>query len=331
VVVVSRARCRLHVFEMPEVPPAERLAAARLLARGWNAFEDATTHIAIAGGRGLLVAWDRAAAAEQLRSVGAIPERLKLVPEIFHRLPGADGLRLAELAEGYEGQAWRAGFLVASRWWGHQPTEADWLLFSRSTGLGEGAQAPLPQAQAVPWVRTPWARASSMVAEERLGRVESVAVAAGVFAIAAGLTHVGVRAWEAATQGDALRAEVSALQQAKEPSLALRDRVFKQADEVTTLARWMEGVQPTEVLAHVEGLLRKSAVLLREFDVQGRSVRLALELGSQATRTAVLRELQSGGWLTSVAEMADSQRGLMVVEARLASPLPPAPADPARK
>lgn len=56
---------------------------------------------------------------------GAIPESLVYSPI-------KDGLRLVKCLEGVEGQCWHRGDLIASRWWGQEPTQSQWQSFVRS-------------------------------------------------------------------------------------------------------------------------------------------------------------------------------------------------------
>jgi hypothetical protein len=72
-------------------------------------------------------------------------------------------------------------------------------------------------------------------------------------------------------------------------------------------------------LQHLAEVLPARGATLKEFDLSGQKVRLALELAPDVPRSAVVRQLQSGGWLTNVAEARDtSNRGWVVFEVELA-------------
>lgn len=57
---------------------------------------------------------------------------LRYLPESLARQPLKDGGRLVECIEGFEGQIWYEGNLIASRWWPVPPQKNEWLSFARA-------------------------------------------------------------------------------------------------------------------------------------------------------------------------------------------------------
>lgn len=67
---------------------------------------------------------------------------VRLVPETFARERLVDGARILRCIDGYEGQVWRTGALIASRWWPKTPTDRDWQQFLRAAKASADLDTP---------------------------------------------------------------------------------------------------------------------------------------------------------------------------------------------
>jgi Tfp pilus assembly protein PilN len=84
-------------------------------------------------------------------------------------------------------------------------------------------------------------------------------------------------------------------------------------------------VLPLEVLQHLSEVLPRRGVTLKELELSGQKLRLALELTPEVQRSALVKELQAGGWFNKVSEARDgASRGWILFETELAGQ--PAPA-----
>lgn len=325
VVVLARGRCRLRWFRLVGIPAAERLAALRLQVQAWRPFEVTAARLALAGDEGLAIAWDADAVEAQIRAAGLPPERCQVLPQTLLQAPGADGLRLLRLSEGYEAQCWRDGWLRASRWWAQPLTPQDWQEFVHASGGARDATASPPepvQAEVAPaaWTRHHPLHASadgSQDAERRL-------VWAGALALtwAAGL--LAHQLWDARQQGQALSQQIADVKQATAPVLGARDATMAVIDEVDKLAAWYAVPLPVDVIAHLHDTLSRSGVQVKDLELEGSKLRLALQLAPSATRAGIVRDLQAGGWFTDVVEVrADNARGLLTMDMRIVGLRPP--------
>lgn len=136
-IIISRALCH---FERITRPPGglnpKTIQAARLAASARTPFRDAGFYLSWGRTHIGVWSWPKAllsALAE--RDYTAIPET------VLHS--SADGLALRACLDGYEGQYWYNGELVASRWWASQPEESDWDTFVRA--LPDAIYEPLPR------------------------------------------------------------------------------------------------------------------------------------------------------------------------------------------
>jgi hypothetical protein len=188
-------------------------------------------------------------------------------------------------------------------------------------------RASLPDAQELAWLRRPWAELQGldglMSTTSRLERVAVGATMAGLTALTGAQAHQVFAAYQ---ERQALQRDHERIQLEAAPVAAARERAEALAREAEGLAAQLTGVLPLELLQHLDDVLPPAGVTLKELELSGNQLRLALELGADLQRGVVVKDLQSGGWLTKVGEGRDtSNRGWVVFEAVLTGPRGPAP------
>jgi len=231
----------------------------------------------------------------------------------------ANGVRLLRCLEGFEGQAWHDGWLQSSRWWPQLPSEQEWRLFMHA-GAGSGAEAaqdePCPEVQEAAWLDRPWLALQGMEGDAgaALG-LERRLVTLGALALVVCTAAVARQAWDVSQAVGRRQAEIAVLRESAAALLASRDQAMASAAQARQLAAWLTEPLPIEVIVHLHDVLGKSNVQLKEMDLTGSKLRLGLQLAPQATRSAIVRDLQSGNWFKNVAEVrAENSSGLMVLE-----------------
>ncbi len=137
--VLSRALCRYRFYRASSALTGSQIAkAARLFAEANAPFSaTGTLLLSTPGGVGVWY-WDRAKLAthEPVREVS---------PESVWREAG-DGWLVVACVEGYEGQYWEAGALIASTWRRQVFTPAQWSAFALSVDAPAIAAPPEPPA-----------------------------------------------------------------------------------------------------------------------------------------------------------------------------------------
>ncbi|MCV2441016.1 hypothetical protein LNV28_22295 [Paucibacter sp. DJ2R-2] len=244
------------------------------------------------------------------------------------RSPGQDGIRLLRCLEGVEAQVWHKGWLVASRWWVELPTDQEWRLFLHAGGGGLLTEADThsPQLGDVEWVDRPWStlRSPDRESHQNLG-LERRVVSIAALALTVGIAAVGRQLWDL-NQSIVQREEsLASLRDSAAEVLSSRDRALKSASQAQQLATWLGEPLPIEVIGHLHDTLSKSGVQIKEMDLTGSKLRIGLQLSSQATRAAVVRDLQAGGWFKGVSETTGNSggTGLMVLDMTIDGLRPP--------
>ncbi len=302
--LLSRGRCRYRFFDT-ELQAAGRLRGrlrASLLA--WAPFDNSDYRIVLRGSQAMVWAWDAARVQDDLARAGA-PAQVRLHLEALQRDAHEDGTRLLQGIDGFEAQHWRGGVLRASRWWPQAPDAAAWASWA-STVDGAAAQ-PAEAIAPQPWLARPWAEGLDLAAlDSNTSPFERFAVGAALVSLT-GLSAAQLhQAWDMQVRLRALEAERQSLAAGVAPAIAARDRALALAAEADALAARSHAVQPLEVLVHLAERLPQRGVLLRDLELQGRNLRLGLELGPDMARAALVQDLQAGGWLTRVTESRDA-------------------------
>jgi hypothetical protein len=158
--VLSRSLCLYARFTVPkDLPPAKREAALRLKILEWSPHAAPGVLIDWAETEAGVWIWDQVRVEEAMRGQGLDPKRVAVLPETALAEPLGEGARILAALEGLEGQAWREGHLIASRWWPDLPTAEEWRRFQRAAALPPGMQSAVPPAPESPSFRdAPWPR-----------------------------------------------------------------------------------------------------------------------------------------------------------------------------
>lgn len=320
--VVARGLCRLKWFALAHVPAHERADALRVQALAWQPFDDSALCLVLGDDEGLAVAWDARQVREALAERGVRPDACKVLPEVLLRAPGADGPRLVRMSDGVEGQVWRNGRLVASRWWPEAPAPEAWRLFAQSLS-GEAASWTLPTVDDAPaWLNKPWAvpLADQAHDQARESRLVDVALAALVFC--AGV--VGAQWWGVERS---LRDQLAsnADQRARlGPVLAERDAALQRSAEAGQWAQWLiPTVLPVELFEALHEALAKRQVVVKELDWRGDKLRMGLQVPAALPRSELLKGVQSVRQFANPTEVrVESGRDLLWLDVDLRTAMP---------
>lgn len=325
--LISRSLCRFKHFSLPNLVGAQRRAVLRNLLLAWAPFDDAGYFVASRGNSAVAWAWDRSRAAATVTetpsnsAVSLLPEALACAP------PAADSVRLVQALEGVDGQVWREGLLQASHWWRVPPEAAEWTRWLRTTAgnASQYPESPVPAVQSLAW-QQPWADGVGL--DDLVGsvsRLERIALGAAVVGMVA-LSSAQLRqGWAAYVERRDLVAERDRLAAQAAPVVLARDRALVLAAEVGLLSAQLSAPAPLEVMQHLAERLPAAGVLLKELELDGTRLRISLDVAPTLARTALVRDLQAGGWFAQVNEVRDvSGRGWIRLEMQVQGLRPPA-------
>ena len=95
------------------------------------------------------------------------------------------------------------------------------------------------------------------------------------------------------------------MQEQAGPYSAVRAEALALADRSNLLARAMVGPQPLGIMAQLATALPERGVLLQQLQIEPGRVRVVLTLSPEVPRAVLVRQIQAGGYFTSVREGSD--------------------------
>lgn len=300
--VVSRALCRYRFFQWPETREADRESAMRMNVIAWSPFANSEFAICPAKDGWMVFAWDGGERLERCRAVG-IPAGGKIVPEPCWWRQPEDGVYLWRTRSGIDGQIWRDGAMIASRWWQQMPSEQDWANFERV--IGEGNLNPLPTVGRPLWEGSPW---SGLRAFERLGLHSRKAwywLLAASALLLLGLTGALLKQdmeMQMAIKRD--RASLEERRRLLAPLISSREAALS---NMTKTIAWQAVTKRPPVGAMLADILRRlpsDGTILREAEFANGEWRLLLQISAGSSRIAYIRALEASPLLANVRERA---------------------------
>ncbi|MCA3212225.1 MAG: hypothetical protein ACK50B_10275 [Betaproteobacteria bacterium] len=327
--IVSRQLTRFISLPLPAtLARRKRAAAAALQLRTLSPFAQTESFISLAGSRAQVWFWDAQVVATAAQALGLDPADLWCVPEgAMVAPPAVDGVRLLQVADGVEAQAWKGGVLTASQFWAALPQPFEWASFVRQLGP-EGAtldRERTPAARCEPRLALPRAANEAPRPARAAGRapLERTAYLAGAafFAVWASWQ---AGAWiKAETESRRIAAELERLDAQASPLLEARRAAMDDLrfiEQGLSIARYPE---PRAVLAALMGALPSEGVSVSDLDLRDGTLRARLvaatpnppisEMVDQLNRSGVLRNAKAatelGGRTVNVTADLKLERG----------------------
>ena len=129
----------------------------RVQVRRWAPFPNVKYVAQWVENRASVYAWNDDDLKKNIAEAGINERRCIPYPETFVRTPLQNGVRLVSAIEGFEAQVWQQGFLAFSRWWPRSPSQSEWDMFLRASGIPLDQQAgPVPEPTPAEFLEVPW-------------------------------------------------------------------------------------------------------------------------------------------------------------------------------
>jgi hypothetical protein len=240
-----------------------------------------------------------------IAAAGNSAEHPRIVPETVIRTPQRDGPRLARALDGVDGQLWRDGHLVASRWWPDVPSAAEWRNLQREAGI-----APDQQSVAVPepiepaWMRGSWLGKSPTRHEGTLRALEAPLVLAGALAL------TGATAWFATallSLRQATRdaeAKLQAAESSAQPVLSARQSALNDLTRIKQLRALDAYPSQLALMGALAELMPKDNSALRSWEYQSGKLKLTLTNVSAMSATHYITTVQNAKGVQNVTAQA---------------------------
>ncbi len=220
------------------------------------------------------------------------------IPEI-----ASDGLRLAACLNGFEGQCWRNGRIVGSRWWREAPSDSDWRIFAEALGVvSEHAPAVVtPGALARPWRRNDWRPPNPDVLDRRAGFWIAAGFAAALLSGTAYVAGVEISYRR-------LEARVGQLEKDVGPVRRASQRVTAANSELRRLQAPIKGYDGLTLMSIVAQVMKTADARASNVQLQGDTLRVSVPVKYRASTDQVIRLLEDEPGIANVRLAALAQR-----------------------
>ena len=221
-------------------------------------------------------------------------------PETLARVGLKDGVRLVRCLEGFEGEAWRDGDLVASRWWPATPSAQEWNFFLRgakNAPVGPAAAAPAaeePQWRLEPPLLQPDADALSVTLSP--ARVAAILAVAALGASAHETTRYALNAAGAA----GLERRVNAGQSANADAARARRAAQARAAEAARLAGAGDERLVISALGEIFDALPPDSAAIRRVRYTDNEMQVRVRTLKQIDAPALVAALEASPLFTDV-------------------------------
>jgi hypothetical protein len=273
--VISRSLCYYQLFSLADIPAARRDEVLQLKIKQWNPFLEYGSYAVWQGEQAQVWIWDKKPQRHLFIEAGI--KKATCLPEtVLRSNPSTDTIQLIQCLEGVEGQIWKGGALVGSRWWAEMPTETEWIHFQRSHSLPiKGAMPTLPLEQDL--LNRPWGRAKRHLSRFQQLYQERIWVVLGTIIITVLLTWQGVSIWKWRQATAQLQIQIDALSENIAPILAARTQAIAEKNQSERLLALAPYPSQLELLAQIAEKLPRKKTTLTEWFYQTGELRFTIE------------------------------------------------------
>ncbi|MDM8558494.1 hypothetical protein, partial [Candidatus Parabeggiatoa sp. HSG14] len=265
--IMSRRMCHYRLFDLTDIPMTRRDGVLQLKIQQWSPFKEYASYEVWQGGQIQVWIWDKQRQHKGLVETGI--KKATILPEtILRPHPTIDTVQFLQCLEGFEGQVWKGGILVGSRWWIDKPKIGEWINFQRIYGLS--THQNFPPTIECPLLERPWGRTKTHFDKFYLYQ-EQVWVMLGIAFFTILLTWQTVSIWkwqQAATQ---LQTQVDELTHSVGPILMARTQALDHKNKLKSLLDLNLYPSQIELITQVaEAMPRKNTKLIEWFYQMGK-------------------------------------------------------------
>jgi hypothetical protein len=306
--VLSRCFLRQKVFELAEgLPDSKRKTALSLMVRKWSPYVSTGFAAHWSGTRACVYAWDSAKVAAAITAAGLSPTRCTVWPETFIREPLQEGIRLAAMTDGYEGQVWRDDMPIATRWWPEPPPMQEWTMFLRAAGADLTRGLPEPVPVETPVLNGPWTVAVAPITDFWSLLQNDRAAAIAVAALALPFLYLFGQVAVLGVGSTRLSSEMSDLAQANQSIRMERNSAVNDLDAIQKYLSLEPFPPQFQLMATAEKLLRDKGVGILEWTYDSGNLELVIHADAPLDATAYIEAFEGSGMFHNVTATSENQ------------------------
>lgn len=314
--VLSRSLYRFARFDLGAVPAPQRTQALRLQISQWAPFSRVGSYVIWEGASALVWAWDAEGIETEIKRVGLKPKSVQIIPETLLNEKRVSLSCLQQSLDGFEGQYWQNGSLVACRWWSQRPSLAEWVNFQRDAGLSPEMQsAEIPKPAPLEWKDQPWKKSIDL--DDQAGNVSTVyqvLIALSVLGLVCATAWIGSQFYQYRLSMQIQRINLQKLIKQNMPLVEARSASLSALDRIKELQALYKQPEVLGLLAKVAETLPKDGTYLKDWEFQGSKLKYQLVSPKKLLLSDYLKQLELMGLFKNIQASQGNDPTLTVVE-----------------
>jgi len=308
--VVSRGLCHYHLFTLTDIPLARRESVLQLQIKQWSPFAKYGSYLVWRKGQVQVWIWNQQLQQDRCTEVGL--KKVTVLPEtILRPPPKGDAIQLVQCLEGVEGQFWKGGLLVGSRWWASSPSQTEWAHFQRAHALP--ANPTIPPIVEGQLLERPWGRTKKNIGQLAFLYQQStwIILIAAIFTMLFSWQSVSIFKWQQAlaqiqTQIDELNDSVGPILTSRTQALADKQRF----DKLLTLNPYPSQL---ELMTQVAEQLSAKKARFNSWSYQMGQLKFTIQSSDRLDSTDYIRKFQSQRFFNEVKAQAKNNSKQLVM------------------
>ncbi len=282
----------------------------RVQVRRWAPFPNVKYVAQWVENRASVYAWNDDDLKKNIAEAGINERRCIPYPETFVRTPLQNGVRLVSAIEGFEAQVWQQGFLAFSRWWPRSPSQSEWDMFLRASGIPLDQQAgPVPEPTPAEFLEVPWIHKDGYLgATWSLLEDPRYAVALATL-VAAPFIYLGMEFATLAIANARVKSNIETLSVETQGIRKLRSTAIANLDEIEDYLALEVYPSQYEIMTLALGLLQTMNVKIPEWTYDVGTLSFALRPSTEVDATVLITMFEKSGSFANVTASRGGQEG----------------------
>ncbi len=297
--ILARSLVHFERIAIPtDLPILQRQKALALKVRAGSPYAS-TSYVALWQGAHVQVwFWDRA-------KINA-PRFARLIPESLMQPQGSQGLRLVAQTQGYEGQYWQEGELLASRYWPECPSLEAWLDFQRQAAVPAEQRQDRVAPEALPWLAKPYGRVQASERGQlkaQLNKIWLLVIALMMLWFVMLVTQ-HIKAKQRLAQ---LQSQVNQLTQKNAPLLAASQMQAADLTQIEALQSVLNRVNPLQVISSLLKIMPLDTTI-QSYKQVDKTIKVVFNSKAVLNSAQIITKVQTLPYIASVTS-GDAKEG----------------------
>lgn len=294
----------------------QKTSALAIMVQKWVPFDDPVFSVVWAGPQATVFAWSAAEAQRQAARCGVDLTLYRVVPESLIRGRGLDGPRLIEGVEGYEGQVWKEGSLVHSRWWAKPPAPQEWALFLGGASIFQ-AEETVPPVGSAEILEFPWDQTRDIVGKARNALEDPAIAAAAALIVAAPLIFLGGQWLGLKATASRIEEKTATLNRDNAPLWASRREALENREIITDLAGLQLLPDQLLILSEVARMLKVTDAKVDSWAQEGANLDLQIHAPRPLDPTYLITQFEGHNLFETVTATRSSGSNAVRIQMRI--------------